>query len=180
MLNKALLKIYTVDEYDIAVRNKPFTFDKNAAKKDQLISVDPQKMMMKQGKLLILYTAIYIIYSASFMGFYIRERASKAKLLQMISGIHKCIFWLVPFLVDFIVFVIFIILVMLFTMIFDSETLSKFSNFMTILGIKIMFVFAVLPLTYIFTNIFRKPAVGATFLLILGFLTGMLNKFSCP
>lgn len=44
--------------------------------------------------------------TAMFVMFYIKERVTRAKLLQFVSGVNKFIFWITSFVIDYVIFIL--------------------------------------------------------------------------
>lgn len=95
-----------------------------------------------------------------FVMFFIKERVSRAKLLQFVSGVNKTIFWMTSFVIDYIVFFLISVLYIGVLAGYQKEGYSEFAelarNFMLI----VIFGVAVLPYTYIASFMFQIPSSG--------------------
>ena len=98
--------------------------------------------------------------TAMFVMFYIKERVTRAKLLQFVSGVNKFIFWITSFVIDYVVFILISLLFIGILAAYQKagySTLIELSrNFMLL----VVFGFAVLPFTYFFSLIFQVPSSG--------------------
>lgn len=95
-----------------------------------------------------------------FVMFFIKERVSRAKLLQFVSGANKTIFWITSFVVDYLVFFLISLLYIAVQAAYRKEGYSEFAelarNFLLIL----IFGIAVLPYTYVASFMFQIPSSG--------------------
>lgn len=113
--------------------------------------------------------------TAMFVVFYIKERVSRAKLLQFVSGLNKVIFWFTSFIIDYSMF---ILISLTFTGVLAAYQQDGFSTFEE-LGrnflILVLFGFAVFPFTYIFSFMFQVPASGLVRLSIFYIVSGVFT-----
>lgn len=166
-INRALLKHFASKDHDISLVNKPFLWsdDEDYVKIGQGISeiVAP---------LIILYLLL-IHWPSVFIGFYIKERESRAKLLQFISGANRFVYWVTSFLFDYAIF--FIIMCALLGGIgaYQRQHLSTAGELGTFLLIFAFYGFATLPLIYAFSYLFSKHSTGESMVSV----GGLLRKF---
>lgn len=111
--------------------------------------------------------------SALFVLFYIKERVSRAKLLQFVSGANKTLFWVVSFIIDYITFVIISLLYLLVLAAYQKEGWSTYVELARIFLVLICFGFAMLPMTYLASFLFSVPASGMTILSIFNIISGI-------
>lgn len=168
MINRALLKNLAGDEFDISLVNKPYvpfvTYDDGSK-----IRKDISGLIMP----LIIFFILLVHWPSIFIGFYIKERESRAKLLQLISGANRFVYWMTAFLFDYLIFfVVFCALVGGVGM-YQRPHLSTFSELGTILMIFSFYGFAVLPLLYAFSYLFNKHSTGESMVSV----SGLLRKF---
>lgn len=98
--------------------------------------------------------------TAMFVMFYIKERMTRAKLLQFVSGVNKVIFWMTSFIIDYLTFILISLLFIGVIAAYQEpgySTLIELSRNLLILAI---FGFAVLPFTYVLSMIFDVPSSG--------------------
>lgn len=95
-----------------------------------------------------------------FVMFFIKERVTRAKLLQFVSGANKTIFWLTSFVIDYAVFFLISLLYIGVLAAYREDGYREFAelgrNFMLI----VLFGVAVLPYTYIASFLFQVPSSG--------------------
>jgi ATP-binding cassette subfamily A (ABC1) protein 3 len=106
--------------------------------------------------------------------FYIKERVSKAKLIQIVSGANKFLFWMVSFVLDYIVFFLIAMLYILVMAAYQKEGLSSFEELLRITIILLIFGFAVLPYTYVLSFAFTLPTTGLVTTAITYIVSGTL------
>ncbi|XP_031638213.1 ATP-binding cassette sub-family A member 3-like [Contarinia nasturtii] len=98
LVHNAILKYKFGQNYSIQVTNWPIPF-----------RPESKVMLTMNGNDLGSQLAMYISFAMAFIialyiMFHIRERSSKAKLLQFISGVDASTFWVTSFLFDFVVY----------------------------------------------------------------------------
>jgi ATP-binding cassette, subfamily A (ABC1), member 3 len=116
-------------------------------------------LAMNTGFVMALVVALFVM-------FYIKERITKNKLLQVISGVNKFIFWMVAFVLDYFVFILIVIVYVSVIGAYQQEGFSTFEELLRITSILLLFGFAALPLTYVLSFAFRVPATGLVSLAI--------------
>lgn len=117
--------------------------------------------------LAIVFIMAYV--PSSYVTFYIRERTSRVKLLQVVSGLKRELYWFVNFIWDLVAFKLscLVILIMLFG--YQVDGWSNPQPLATLLFIFFIFAFATLPMIYLFSFWISNPASGySRVLLILG------------
>lgn len=111
--------------------------------------------------------------TAMFVMFYIKERVSRAKLLQFVSGANKLIFWMTSFVIDYLQF---ILISLLFLGVLAAYQKSGYSTPMELTRnfyILICFGFAALPFTYVLSFMFQIPSTGLVRLSIAFIVSGV-------
>jgi hypothetical protein len=161
LLNRAILKSAAGEDYDIIVTNKPYIYKK--AKQDSTLDIFHQIK-----SIIFIFTVAFSIWISGFIKLPIEENVSKAKMSQMIAGMNRFIYWLVPYLMDLLEFIIFILVVMLFMLSFNRDTFGGVDSFFVIWGIGILYGAAVIPLIYSLSQAFKKPSSGAIAIVVLG------------
>jgi ATP-binding cassette subfamily A (ABC1) protein 3 len=106
--------------------------------------------------------------------FYIKERISKAKLLQIVSGANKFIFWMVAFIFDYGIYFLVMIVYVLATAAYQKEGFSTFEELSRITLVLLAFGLAALPFTYVLSFAFKVPTTGLVTLTIGYIITGTL------
>ncbi|RWS09653.1 ATP-binding cassette sub-family A member 1-like protein, partial [Dinothrombium tinctorium] len=114
--------------------------------------------------------------AASYVLFPIHERASKSKLLQLMTGLYASVYWLINFIFDisthFICcFLIFSIFAMMdINRIFFGHTDSSFALFTLLF----LFGFTSIPMAYTFSFLPKKASTGFAVIVILLLVCGVI------
>lgn len=167
LLHNAVLKTVAGRKVSIAVSNKPLPY-----------RAESRMMMLQAGNNLGFQLSFNIGFAMAFVAsffiiIYIKERITKAKLLQFVSGINVVMYWLTAFLWDYLVFVIIAFLMTLTIGVFQEDGYSTFQQLGRIYFVLIMFGFAVLPFIYIAAFFFNAPASGFTKMSIIFIFLGV-------
>lgn len=160
-LNRALLKKFAGDEYDIFLTNKPFWLRyENKTVEETRAERSPNSARHVVVPVLFLFFTLSSYWPAIFISFYIKERTCKAKLLQIICGVNEIIYWITSFLFDFTIFFIIICLILGKVAIYQSPQFDTFENLSRYLIIFAFYGFGMLPFLYLFSYLFSKHSTG--------------------
>lgn len=110
---------------------------------------------------------------ALYVMFYIKERMSRAKLLQFVSGVNKFIFWFTAFVIDYAVFIMICLVYIGVLAAFQEENYQTFSELGINFFLMTIFGLAALPFTYLLSFTFKVPSTGLVRLAILYIVTGV-------
>lgn len=88
----------------------------------------------------------------------IKERVSRAKLLQFVSGVQICTFWLSQFLWDIFTFFVTVTIVILVIACFQEDGFSYPGELIRYFVILIIFGCSALPMTYLLSLVFTEAA----------------------
>ena len=164
-LNRALLKLSAGNEYDIDITNKPYILQAAGShhQPNQVISFDSVPVY-------ILLYFLMIYWPAVFIGFYIKERECRAKLLQMISGVNKVVYWITSLIFDFLIYFVIIFAITSFIAFYQRPFFSTQDELGRLFLILNVYAFAMLPFIYFFSYAFSKFSTGESMVPMLGFL----------
>ncbi|CRK89801.1 CLUMA_CG003438, isoform A [Clunio marinus] len=98
--------------------------------------------------------------TAMFVLFYIKERVSRAKLLQFVSGANKIIFWMTSFVIDYLQFFLISILFIVVLGAYQKDGYSTYVELARNFLLMVVFGFSVLPFTYVLSFMFKVPSTG--------------------
>ena len=110
--------------------------------------------------------------ASSFVLFLIKERSSKAKHSQFVSGVHSLTFWSSTFVWDFINYLIPCILLLVTFAGFGVTAYVGDWRFLEILLLFVLYGWAVLPFMYNLSFIFTVPSTGMVWLTMFNILAG--------
>lgn len=151
----------------IVVSNKPMPF-----------TTQSRLEMLQAGNNMGFQLAFNTSFAMSFVSafyilFYIKERVSRAKLLQFVSGVNVFTFWITALIWDYITFVITAIFSIATLAAFQEEGWSTFEELGRTFLILICFGFSMLPITYLAANLFTIPSTGFTRMAIFNIFSGV-------
>nr|CAD7421856.1 unnamed protein product [Timema poppensis] len=114
--------------------------------------------------------------TAFYVMFQIKERVSKSKHLQLVSGVKILIYWGTSYLWDLVTFFI-VTLWILVTMISSQEEgYSTFIELVRYFVVFMSFACGVLPLIYLFSYLYSSPSTGFTRVVMLNAFTGEIAR----
>ncbi|KAJ8317951.1 hypothetical protein KUTeg_003042 [Tegillarca granosa] len=112
--------------------------------------------------------------SSSFVIFLIKERDTKAKHIQFVSGVHAVNFWVSTFCWDMINFVIPCICLLVTFVAFGTPAYSSsFKHICQLFLLFILYGWSMLPLMYLLSFLFNVPSSGFVWLTMFNILTGI-------
>ncbi|XP_063704504.1 phospholipid-transporting ATPase ABCA3-like [Culicoides brevitarsis] len=167
MMQNAILKSFRSD-CEISVYNKPLP-----------VSAESRTQQLNQGNnmgfQLAFNTGFAMAFTAAFYTlFYIKERTTRSKLLQFVSGVNIFTYWAVSFIWDYLSFLVTILLYLATLVCFQEEGWRTVSELGRVLVILLLFTWAALPMTYLISFWFTIPSTGFTRMSMLNILTGVI------
>jgi len=108
--------------------------------------------------------------------FLVKERVTKAKHLQFVSGAGHVTFWMANLLWDFANFIIPCISIMIMFAAFNVPGLASADQFGRIFLLFLLFTWATLPLMYLFSFLFATPSGGFTKTVLLNLILGKISN----
>jgi ATP-binding cassette, subfamily A (ABC1), member 3 len=167
LLHNAVLRAVSGGNVSISVSNKPLPFRSES-----------RMMMLQAGNNLGFQLSFNIGFAMAFVSsffiiVYIKERVTKAKLLQFVSGVNVVMYWITAFLWDYLLFVVIAFLMTATIGAFQEDGYSTFEQLGRIYFVLLMFGFAVLPFIYIAAFFFNAPASGFTKMSIIFIFLGV-------
>lgn len=116
---------------------------------------------------------VFSLAAAFYIMFPIKERATKSKLLQIVSGVNIVIYWLISFIWDYITFLVTALCYIITIALFQEEGWSTFTELKRIFYLFCVFIYAVIPVTYLFSFRFTVPSTGFAKMSMTFILTGL-------
>ncbi|XP_023714575.1 ATP-binding cassette sub-family A member 3 isoform X4 [Cryptotermes secundus] len=111
--------------------------------------------------------------SAFFIIFYVKERVSKAKHLQIVSGVEVLTFWLSSIVWDLFFFLLPVVGVIITFAAFREDGFRTGAELGRIFVVMICFSWSLLPATYLLSFIFSIPLTGFTRMTMINVVTGI-------
>ena len=117
------------------------------------------------GDSLSIHVAFNMTFAMSFITgifivFCIKERVSRAKLLQFMVGANKFVFWMTAFTIDFLLMVIVTLIYVASIGSYEKLGMSSNEELLRNFQVTIVFSFAVIPYIYLLSFLFNNPSVG--------------------
>jgi ATP-binding cassette subfamily A (ABC1) protein 3 len=174
MFYEAFLKLLAPDKSDermITVRNHPI-----GQLEDSPLSGLVKLYAAWAVTCLILFPITVPFIGASYVMFPISERVSKAKLLQLMTGLSSTVFWLTSFIFDLLNHLLVVVIISLLFYFFDFNNVF-FGRTNSAVGLILMLIgfgFASIPLAYCLSLVLQQPSTGFSFLVIMYLLFGVI------
>ncbi|CAB3224168.1 unnamed protein product [Arctia plantaginis] len=167
-VHTALLKMWNPNA-SLIVSNHPL----EASYSDQtdmrlMISMISMQLSSGIGSSIAIVSAVYIM-------FYIKERISGAKLLQKAAGVQPLILWGSAAVFDWIWFLIICISIVVSCVAFGVVGFSTAAELGRLYVCVMVYGAAMLPLTYILSHVFNRPAIGFVSCFFLNVVLGMMG-----
>jgi ATP-binding cassette subfamily A (ABC1) protein 3 len=108
--------------------------------------------------------------------FYIRERVSKAKHLQFVSGVNVVVFWGTSFLCDMVTYLLTMIAILITFAALQEDGYKTPDELGRITLVLVYFGFFVLPFTYLASYLFSVPSSGFSRMMLLGAVGGTFQQ----
>ncbi|KAJ3635397.1 hypothetical protein MTP99_008310 [Tenebrio molitor] len=129
---------------------------------------------------MVLQIAIMLGFGMAFVAsfyilFYIRERVSKAKHLQFVSGVNVVVFWGTSFLCDMATYLLTMIAILITFAILQEDGFKTPDELGRLTLVLVYFGFFVLPFTYLASYLFSIPSSGFSRMMLLGAIAGTIG-----
>lgn len=166
VLANASLKYFTNMSYSMTTVNHPLPRTLNDKAQDELTK--------ETTGFTISFNLMFgmSFLASSFVLFLVKERASKAKHIQFVSGVHSINFWMSTFCWDMINFLIPSLLIIAAFAAFDMKALVSDGRWLHMLLLFVLYGWAMLPFMYLLSFIFTVPSSGLVWLSMFNILSG--------
>ncbi|CAB3381980.1 Hypothetical predicted protein [Cloeon dipterum] len=168
LVYNAIMKRYLGDEYSIQTNNHPLPYRSSTRVQLQLTGTLSKgfQYAFNVGFSMAFVSAFYVL-------FYVRERVTKSKHLQFVSGVQGWMYWFTAFLWDLFVFISPVGLVCIVFVSFQEEGLRTPEELGRLILVLYAFAWCVLPITYLTSFFFDVPSDGFSRLTILSTFLGV-------
>ncbi|XP_063703816.1 phospholipid-transporting ATPase ABCA3-like [Culicoides brevitarsis] len=158
-------------ECSIQVTNKPLPYS-SMSKKNVLIQGNGF------GYQLAYNTTFALCFLSGFFSiFYLKERATRSKLLQLLSGLNISVYWIVSFIFDFLLFSICGVFYIGTIALSQEEGWSTMIHAGRLAVLWATFVWAALPMTYVGSFMYKNPTTGFVKITMSFLLNGAMTFF---
>lgn len=202
IINRAMLKTVAGKEFDIILMNKPFNYsyydmvpttemtstteEISTTTEVPIFDVRQDEELSKEDQLsysarlvnfLLMYAMFFMLSSywqSIFITIKVKERNTRAKLLQYISGTNRFVYWITAFVVDFIM------LILILYIIVGIVALNQRAYFRTgeqlgpLLIILLLFSFSTIPFVYLASFLFVKHSRAEALIPFYGILCKLM------
>lgn len=170
MVHNAMIRSKLGSKYGIHLANHPLPF-----------RVESAFSLLRSTNAMGFQLATNISFAMAFVSslyvmFYIRERVSKAKLQQYISGLNVSTFWMASFLFDFITFIVSAFILILVLWAFQEDGWQNFQQISPAFVSLAVFGLAMLPIIYLASLFITIPSTGFVRMTIFFVFTGQMFK----
>lgn len=172
LLHTAIVHSVLGNDHSIAVTHSPMTRKKS----EKSVEID-QNVTASVLLRLISFTIPFI--TTFFVMFYIKERATKSKLLQLVSGLNVTTFWLTSFLFDFINFIFIIATPIILYIAYQKDLSFTINEVMALIVLVVTFGIAVLPTLFVTSFVFKGPTMGLVWTIVLSAFPSKTIIFQC-
>lgn len=114
--------------------------------------------------LVIIFTVAVSFVSSFYILFYVRERASKSKLLQFVSGVDIRTYWISSFFFDFITYLAMVAISSVPFIVYQDEIQLDLTPLAVTL---IAFGFAMFPMVFLLSFLFSSPSKGLIVMVVI-------------
>ncbi|XP_046959913.1 phospholipid-transporting ATPase ABCA3-like [Vanessa cardui] len=168
-LHSALLKGLD-PEANLNVSNYPLeaTYSDNS-NMQLMMSLVSMQIAVSIGNSLAIISAVYVM-------FYIKERVSRAKLLQRAAGIQPAVMWASAFIFDWFWFQIVSVTIIISCAAFNVIGLSNVIELGRLFLCLMIYGAAMLPLQYLFSLSFNGPALGFVITFFINVIFGLIGS----
>ncbi|XP_047529226.1 phospholipid-transporting ATPase ABCA3-like [Vanessa atalanta] len=168
-LHSAILKGLD-PEASLNVSNYPLVATYNDNSDMQLMmSLVSMQIAVSIGNSLAITSAVYVM-------FYIKERISRAKLLQRAAGIQPVVMWGSAFLFDWFWFLLISVTIIISCAAFNVIGLSTATELGRLYLCLMIYGAAMLPLQYLFSLSFTGPALGFVITFFINVIFGLIGS----
>lgn len=169
LIHNAMLRAYMgSSDYSIEMTNHPLPFEA-MTEFQQLASGN------NLGTQLSSNLCFCMSFITSLVSIYIiRERVTRAKLLQYVAGIRIPIFWITQFLWDYLLLVVTSLLIILVIACFQEAGYITFSELGKNFAVLLIFGLPALSWTYLLTKYFEEPAAGFARISMINLIVGLI------
>ncbi|CAH8577979.1 unnamed protein product [Schistosoma turkestanicum] len=159
----------------IYVSNQPLPETKEERAK-QIDEIEGLMRVVMAGFPLATNILLATSYLASCFAFFpVYETVTKAKHLQFVSGVKLTLYWISIYLWDLCIFCLSVGSILLCFVAFDLKQFAlgeRFHNLVILFG---LFIWSVLPQTYLLSRLFRSPTSGLIWITVINIFTASVG-----
>ena len=167
VIGNAILRYVCGDAYTIATTNHPLPQTAQDMVND--------KVLEEEEGFTISFNVMFgmSFVASSFVLFLIRERATRAKHGQFVSGVHSLTFWGATFCWDIVNYILPCLCLLVTFAAFNIEAYIGDGRLWDIFLLFALYGWAMLPFMYVLSFIFTVPSSGLVWLTMFNIISGM-------
>jgi hypothetical protein len=139
-------------------------------------SIEVKTILSIVAALFLLIPYCYI--PGAFIVFLVKERISKSKHLQLVSGVNMTSYWLATYLWDLTLFCVLTFLIMAIFMLYGNDSAQVFvgdvESFLATAALTFGYGMSILPFSYLLARNFKNPSTAQISVIGLIFITGFV------
>ncbi|KAK4876911.1 hypothetical protein RN001_009417 [Aquatica leii] len=167
LVMNSILQKEVSNEHYIQIRNHPLKF-----------TINTKLTNLLRGRNMGFQIAFNIGFSMAFVSsfyimFYVRERVTKSKHLQFVSGVKVLAFWAPSYLCDFLTFTFTSFCIIFTLLVFQEQGFTSAAELCRTFSVLLYFGFCMLPMMYLASYLFDIPSTGYTRMTLVNIFTGV-------
>ncbi len=122
---------------------------------------------------LLMFIMLYLLscyWPSIFIASKVKERTTRAKLLQFISGTNRLIYWLTSFVIDYILLLLTMYIIIGIVALNDRAFFRTIDHLGTLMVIYLFYGFSAIPFIYMASSMFIKHATAEALVPVYGIL----------
>jgi ATP-binding cassette, subfamily A (ABC1), member 3 len=179
-VSRAVLKSIAGTEYDIRAFNRPFN-NSNSLREPRQTDEDHEELTPEEDLsftaritnfmlIFFLFFMLLVYWPAIFISIKVKERVTRAKLLQFISGANRFTYWLTSFLIDYVIFLAIIYIFVGIIALTQRPYFRTIEQLGTLMVIFSFYGLAIISFIYALSFMFDKYSTAETFTKTYGLL----------
>lgn len=201
-IHRAILKTVAGNQFDIMTEIKPFnisfyneytteipTTAEDISTTDEIVvmlddrqeeEVSKEDQLSFSAKIVNFFLMFIMLYLLScywpsiFIAIKVKERTTRAKLLQFISGANRFIYWLTSFFVDYIILVVIMYVIIGIVALNQRAYFRTVDQLGTLMAIFLFYGFSAVPFIYMVSFLFVKHATAEALVPVYGILCELI------
>lgn len=198
IIHRAIVKSVAGKQFDIMLSNKPFnisyyedytppttTTEETSTTEETFVILedpDPDPEESKEDQLtlsatiinfLLMFIMFYLLscyWPSIFIAIKVKERTSRAKLLQFISGANRIIYWCASFIIDYVLLLLTMYIIVGIVALNQRAYFRTVDQLGTLMAIFLFYGFSAVPFIYLFSFLFVKHATAEALVPVYGIL----------
>lgn len=178
LIHRSVLKNIAGAEYDILLTNKPFNVERETTiapettegevelTKEEEMSLDAT--ITNFILIFLMFYLVLIYWPSIFIGIKVKERVTRSKLLQFISGTNRFIYWITSFFIDFVILMIVIYVIVGIVGLNQRPYFRTGEQLGTLMILFAFYGFSTMPFIYLLSFLFEKPSTAEAIVRVCG------------